>query len=350
MFLKWPWKLQELREVVGGCKPAGNTLQQQSRQNSTEVKPQHPEITTAAPMSARQPDYSLPKNHDGQQCQCAGVKKTSTESFQSSQTQLQLTNTQELQRLLATRWVVQPQTTPRFPSACIIHKQQHWKYTALSHCMNYRQQQGLHDFHQHLWDLQHRECWVWIHQILLWPRKAKEVTPIAQTEPFTHGRSVQVNTLKASCFLSLLRKSKRRKMWQKQARNRRAPHRSAEEEGEVRVTSQLLSLSPGSVTSKPVAGRKRIAFSPREGHVVQQNLTPDTAAVCKQLQHISCWQPLKPWLHRAGLPTCLRNNIWSCNFTFLASYKAVFQSAGFSSHRIYSHKSLQLLLWKNMFH
>lgn len=62
----------------------------------------------------------------------------------------------------------------------------------------------------------------------------------------------------------------------------------AEEEGEVRVTSQLLSLSPGSVTSKPVAGRKRIAFSPKESHMVQQNLTPDTAAVCKQLQHISC--------------------------------------------------------------
>lgn len=154
MFLKWPWKLQELQEVAGGCRPAGNTPQQQSRQNSPEVKLQNPEITAAAPVPSRQPGNSLPRNHDGQQCQHAGIK-TSTEQFHSSQTQLQLRNTQELQRLLAIGWVVQPQTTWRFPSACIIHRQQHWKYTALSHRMNYRQWQAVHDFHQHLWDLQH---------------------------------------------------------------------------------------------------------------------------------------------------------------------------------------------------
>lgn len=108
----------------------------------------------------------------------------------------------------------------------------------------------------------------------------------------------------------------------------------------MRATFQLLSFSPGSLTSKPTAGRKRIAFFPKRGHVVQQNLTPNTAAECKQLEHIYCWQPLKPRLHRPGLPACLRNNIWSCNFTFLSSYKAVLQSAGFSPHRIYSHKSL----------
>jgi len=61
-----------------------------------------------------------------------------------------------------------------------------------------------------------------------------------------------------------------------------------------------------------------------------------------EIMPVSCQQPLQAALHRPGLQlsACLEHEIQSCNFTFPARCNTFFPSAGFSAHKIYSHKSL----------